>query len=111
MTRRLDPGLVSDDTLVTIAENVNTIIPDAIARLYQIPYEQLTSDRRLHGSKCTSRIIQRVTHSVASLRARLIAGSSGDRQSLMAARNGKFARIVTTHIGSFRSVARNRSVR
>jgi hypothetical protein len=47
MTRRPDPPWVSDDTLVMIAEDINVAIADAIARLYRIPYEQLTPDRRV----------------------------------------------------------------
>lgn len=38
---------MSDDTLVMVAEDINVAIPDAIARRYKLPPEQLTGDRRV----------------------------------------------------------------
>ncbi len=43
--RRPDPPWLSDDTLVMVAEDINFAIPDAIARRYELPPEQLTPDR------------------------------------------------------------------
>lgn len=36
---------VSDETLVTVTDDINVAIPGAIARLYQLRPEQLTPDR------------------------------------------------------------------
>ena len=44
MPRLPDPPWVSDETLVIIAEDINFAIPDALARRYGVPPEQLTPD-------------------------------------------------------------------